>query len=76
MSWAFCREFQQAFSDLIADNETQAGHDFWLNRNGHGSGFWDGDWSEPAATILDQASHGFGEVYDEVFATDGLTEAD
>jgi hypothetical protein len=22
----------------------QAGHDFWLNRNGHGAGFWDGDW--------------------------------
>lgn len=22
----------------------KAGHDFWLNRNGHGAGFWDGDW--------------------------------
>ena len=22
----------------------QAGHDFWLTRNGHGAGFWDGDW--------------------------------
>jgi hypothetical protein len=22
----------------------QAGHDFWLTRNGHGCGFWDGDW--------------------------------
>lgn len=21
-----------------------AGHDFWLTRNGHGAGFWDGDW--------------------------------
>lgn len=20
------------------------GHDFWLTRNGHGAGFWDGDW--------------------------------
>lgn len=19
-------------------------HDFWLTRNGHGAGFWDGDW--------------------------------
>lgn len=24
--------------------EAQAGHDFWLTRAGHGSGFWDGDW--------------------------------
>lgn len=22
----------------------QVGHDFWLNRNGHGAGFWDGDY--------------------------------
>jgi len=22
----------------------KAGHDFWLTRNGHGAGFWDGDW--------------------------------
>lgn len=21
--------------------ESRAGHDFWLNRNGHGAGFWD-----------------------------------
>ena len=21
-------------------------HDFWLTRNGHGAGFWDGDYSE------------------------------
>ncbi len=40
----------------------QAGHDFWLNRNGHGAGFWDGDWPEPAATTLDAASKAFGEV--------------
>jgi hypothetical protein len=24
--------------------EATAGHDFWLTRVGHGSGFWDGDW--------------------------------
>lgn len=22
-----------------------AGHDFWLTHNGHGAGFWDGDWT-------------------------------
>jgi hypothetical protein len=30
-----------------------AGHDFWLTRNGHGAGFWDGDWQEPYASQMD-----------------------
>ena len=38
----------------------QAGHDFWLTRCGHGVGFWDGDWAEPAATILNNASKAAG----------------
>ena len=25
---------------------SEAGHDFWLTRNGHGAGFWDGDWAD------------------------------
>ena len=25
-------------------NSAQAGHDFWLTSQGHGAGFWDGDW--------------------------------
>lgn len=32
--------------ELIADDLEQAAHDFWLTRNGHGAGFWDGDWPE------------------------------
>ena len=39
-----------------------AGFDLWLNRNGHGSGFWDGDWPEPAATELDKAAKVMGDV--------------
>lgn len=42
---------------------SQGGHDFWLTRNGHGCGFWDGDWTEPAATKLTDASKAFGEMY-------------
>jgi hypothetical protein len=30
--------------DGIADRWTRAGHDFWLTSQGHGAGFWDGDW--------------------------------
>lgn len=47
----------------IAKREADmAGHDFWLTRCGHGAGFWDGDWPEPAATALTEASKAFGEV--------------
>jgi hypothetical protein len=38
----------------------QAGHDFALTRNGHGAGFWDGDWAEPHAQRLTDASKAYG----------------
>lgn len=31
--------------------DERLGHDFWLTRNGHGAGFWDGDWSEIGDTL-------------------------
>ena len=40
---AFQAQCDELISEDIADWE-QAGHDFWLTRNGHGAGFWDGDW--------------------------------
>jgi hypothetical protein len=42
--------------------EASAGHDFWLTRNGHGAGFWDGDWKEPHGTALDELAKSFGQV--------------
>jgi hypothetical protein len=37
-----CRDFCDANCVLLADlDAAQAGHDFWLTRNGHGAGFWD-----------------------------------
>ena len=64
------REFQRENADDIAagtvrgryDPEVQAGHDFWLTRNGHGAGFWDGDWPEGAEDRLTDSSRRFGEV--------------
>ncbi len=55
---AWLKEEYLGSSSEIAE---QAGHDFWLTRNGHGCGFWDGDWTEPAATHLTEASKAFGE---------------
>lgn len=43
------------------DNASQAGHDFWLTRNRHGAGFWDGDYPEPQATMLTKAAQAYGE---------------
>jgi len=47
-------------SDGSTESEL-AGHDFWLTRAGHGAGFWDGDWSEPAATKLTDACKAYSD---------------
>lgn len=39
-----------------------AGHDFWLTRNHHGAGFWDGDWAEEIGQKLTDSAHDFEEV--------------
>jgi hypothetical protein len=68
---ADCKAFYEANEQHITDDACRysrcspaeyAGHDFWLTRNGHGCGFWDGDWTEPQATALDDAAKAFGEV--------------
>lgn len=42
-----CADFQASFGAFITDDPGRAGHDFWLTRNGHGAGFWDGYWEDP-----------------------------
>src|SRR5688572_3851995 len=40
-------KFKQLAGSLIDDlDDSDLGHDFWLTRNGHGAGFWDGDYSK------------------------------
>lgn len=45
-----CATFQRDYADLLQEaydrvgyDASRAGHDFWLTRNGHGTGFWDRD---------------------------------
>lgn len=57
-----CKVFQKAHADDIGGNVEQAGHDFWLTRNRHGAGFWDGDWNDNVGAKLTEASHAFGSV--------------
>lgn len=64
-----CEAFQAENEEFLTSEycnsrygvDAQAGHDFWLTRNHHGAGFWDGDWEEPAATKLTDSAHKFGE---------------
>jgi hypothetical protein len=68
---ADCKAFQEAHADDIGSELERAGHDFWLTRNGHGAGFWDGDWEDDIGAKLTEASHGFGSV-DLYIGDDGL----
>lgn len=43
------------------DPDEYAGHNLWLTRNGHGAGFWDGRYEEPAGRILTDRAKAMGE---------------
>lgn len=55
---AYVAECHPESLDELASDPARAGHDFWLTRNGHGAGFWDGDWEH--GTALTKASKTFG----------------
>lgn len=55
-----CLSFWNDHYELFRGREERAGHDFWLTREGHGAGFWDGGWPEPNATTLTKASEAYG----------------
>lgn len=72
---ADCAKFQEDNTDVLNAEEdprtyarqdygysvnASAGHDFWLTRNGHGAGFWDGDWNKDAEKRLNESSDAFG----------------
>lgn len=66
-----CTAFQDAHANRIAPNLLRAGHDFWLTRNHHGAGFWDGYWTEDDEKVLTDATYAFGE-FDLYVGDDGL----
>ncbi len=58
-----CRCFIEENAELLAGTDaTAAGQDFYLTRNRHGAGFWDGDWGE-AGQPLTKSAHVWGEAY-------------
>lgn len=67
------RNFQAENADMLSESDLsdeKAGHAFWLDRNGHGTGFWDqGD--EPVFEKLHEAAHAYG-TFDLYVGDDGL----
>lgn len=67
---ADCEKFQAECGDLLTDEnltfrgrydaQQRGGHDFWLTREHHGAGFWDGDWKPEAGAKLTEAARKFG----------------
>lgn len=60
-----CAEFcaDQKTLDLIGGEESQAGHDLWLTRQGHGCGFWDGGWPKDVGEYLTSLAKHLGECW-------------
>jgi hypothetical protein len=76
---ADCADFQARFANLLEDDDSPAiekwgrdelaGHDFWLTRNGHGAGFWDGNWPKNGDALTEAAKE-YGE-FDLYVGDDG-----
>ena len=69
-----CEAFQRNHADDIGGELEQAGHDFWLTRNHHGAGFWEGDWQDEVGQRLTEACRPYGSV-DLYVGDDGLIYA-
>ena len=66
---ADCSDFQDCNGDITFETD-HPGHDFWLTRNGHGAGFWDGDYPVHG-DALTESSRAYGSV-DLYVGDDGL----
>ena len=57
-----CEAFVKKAGSLLDEiDDDQAGHDFWLTRNGHGTGFWDRGLGK-IGDKLSKIASGFGEA--------------
>jgi hypothetical protein len=62
-----CADFWRQHGWICSRDARRAGFDFWLTRNHHGAGFWDGHWRETfedraIEKRLTNAAHEFGSV--------------
>lgn len=76
-----CKKFQDMFGERIDaapetsseyTNRDRAGHDLWLTRNGHGTGFWETSrWPKDLGLLMDKQSQLMGQ-YELYVGDDGL----
>lgn len=67
-----CRSFKSTERGVLEASglsDEQAGHDFWLTRNGHGAGFWDRGLGHNGE-VLTRAAEAWG-VFDLYIGDDG-----
>lgn len=57
----FINEINNKLEDTDFDSE-ELGHDFWLTRNRHGAGFWDGNYPKSIEEILMKICRRYSEV--------------
>lgn len=78
---ADCAKFQADNAEILDryDDRARAGHDLWLTRNGHGTGYWDTYKEEPYTTEdgddLTDAAHALGETEIYVDAWEDIDNA-
>ena len=58
---AIVNVYCETHSSYAPKNRETMAHDFWLTRNGHGCGFWDGDYPESLGRKLTDLTHSFSE---------------
>jgi len=58
------------YTEIFIKGCDHGGHDFWLTRNGHGAGFWDGDYPE-LGDELTKLCKSYGD-YDLYVGDDGM----
>lgn len=56
---------------MTVSEEEHAARDLFLTRNGHGAGFWDGDWPDAIGKVLDAAARQCGSG-EPIVGDDGL----
>lgn len=60
-----CNKFEKEnAADLAATgaDDSQNGHDFWLTRNSHGTGYWDRGYEGDLGDRLSDAAKAYGEI--------------
>ena len=65
-----CDDFRRLAGENLlsqAGDDSQNGHDFYLTRNGHGTGFWDRGYPDDVGERLTKHARTFGETHEETY---------